>query len=137
MRKLRLQRVLASAIIVAAILWSLYDWIFVDEGLRYFSEDWSRVLVLPAIVVVSTPILLGYEALSAERRRRVALLVVGLLAAVATGFAVHFIFSMVRLAGSLRQTDVLWWGLVATLFPCIIAACLWWAFSRILNRKSV
>lgn len=137
MRRPRLQSVLAWAIIAAAVLWSIYDWIFVDEGLRYFTADRSRVLVLLAIVIVGTPILLGYEALSAERRRRVALWVVGILAASATGLALHFVYSMARLAGFLHETGGLWLGLVGTLFPCMIAVCLWWAFSRIRHRKPV
>jgi hypothetical protein len=137
MRKPRLQQVLAWTLTGAGIVWTIYDWIFVDEGLRYFSGDWPRVLVLLAIVVVGTPVLLGYESLSAEPKRRVALLVVGLLAAAATGFAGHFLISMARLASTLRQGGIFWCGLLATVFPCIIAACLWWAFSRILNRKPV
>ena len=67
MRRLRRQCVLAWAVIGAAVFWSVYDWIFVNEGHRYFREDWSRVLMLLAIVLVGTPILLGYRALSEER----------------------------------------------------------------------
>jgi hypothetical protein len=135
MRKPRLQPVLAWTLIGAALLWLVCDWLFVDEGLRYFSEDRSRVVVLLAIVAAGTPVLLGYELLSAERRRRMELLVVGLSAVAATGFAVHFFFRMTRLAGFLRESGCLWWGLLAMLFPSLIAACLWWAFSRIRSRK--
>jgi hypothetical protein len=137
MRKQYLQHVVAWVMIGAAIAWSIYDWIFVDEGLRYFSEDRSRVLLLLAIVVIGTPILLGFGALSAEGKRRVALWVGGTLAACATGFALHFVYTMAGLAGYLRDTGELWIGLGAAVFPCAIAACLWWAFSRIWHRKPI
>lgn len=137
MRKPRLQPVLAWVMVGAAIVWSIYDWILVDQGLRYFGEDRSRTLVLLGIVAVGTPILLGYEALSAERKRSVALWFVGILAASATGFALHFVYSMARQAGFLRETGAFWMGLVAAFFPCIIATCLWWAFSRIWQRKPI
>ena len=106
-----------------------------QEGHRYFSEDWSRILVLLAIVVVGTPILLGYQTLAAERQRRAALWVVGILAASATGFALQFIYWIARFADFLRDTGELRLGLVLTPLPLILAAFLWWAFSRILHRK--
>lgn len=137
MRKPRRQLVVAWAVIAAAVLWSAYDWIFVTEGLRYFSEDWTRLLVLCVIVLVGTPILLGYQALSAERRRRLELWAVGVHAATATVLAVHFAYSTLRLADFLRQTGGFWLVLIATLFPAAIAACLWWVFSRMWSRKPV
>jgi hypothetical protein len=137
MRKPRRQRVVAWAVVAAAILWSAYDWMFVTEGFRYFREDWTRLFVLCVIVLVGTPILLGYQALSAERRRRLELWAVGVLAAIATVFALHFAYSTLRLADFLRETGGLWLVLIATIFPAAIAACLWWVFSRMWSRKPV
>jgi hypothetical protein len=137
MRKARRQVVLAWTVVAAAVLWSAYDWIFVTEGFRYFSEDWTRPLVLSGIVLVGTPILLCYHALTAERRRRVELWTVGILASIATAFALHFTYSTLRLAGFLRETGELWLVLIATVFPAAMAVCLWWVFSRIRSRKPV
>ena len=137
MRKPRRQLVVAWAVVAVAVLWSAYDWMFVTEGFRYFSEDWTHLLVLCGIVFVGTPILLGYQALSVERRRRVELGAVGVLAATATVVALHFAYSMLRLTDFLRETGGLWLVLIATLFPAAFAACLWWVFSRIWSRKPV
>ncbi|MBM3881818.1 MAG: hypothetical protein FJ387_19185 [Verrucomicrobia bacterium] len=137
MRKPRRQLVLAWAVIAAAVLWSVYDWIFVTEGFRYFAEDWARLLVLCGIVLVGTPLLLGYQMLSTERRRQLGLWAIGVLAAAATGLALHCSYSMLRLADFFRETGELWLVLIATLFPAAIAVCLWWVFSRIWYRKPV
>jgi len=137
MGKARRQVLVAWAVIAVAVLWSAYDWIFVTEGFRYFGEDWTRLLVLCGIVLLGTPLLLGYQMLSTERRRQVELWAIGILAAAATGLALHCSYSMLRLADFLRDTGQLWLVLIAALFPAAIAVCLWWVFSRIWSRKPV
>jgi hypothetical protein len=134
MRKLH---VLAGLVLLTAIAWSVYDWIVADEGVRYFSQDQRRILLLLAIVGVGAPLLLGYETLSVTWKRRVALWLVGFLAAGATAFAIHVACTMGRLAGFLVETHQLWMALVGALFPVAVAGCLWWAFSRIRHRRAV
>ncbi|HOB97797.1 MAG TPA: hypothetical protein PKM43_03500 [Verrucomicrobiota bacterium] len=137
MRRPRSQLFVAWCVFGAAALWSAYEWIFVNEGLRYFSQDWSRVLLLCTIVVIGTPILLGYLALSAECRRRVELWGVGCLAAATTGLALHVLYSAARMAAFLSETGGLWLLIASVLFLCIMAAGFWWAFWRVWNRKPV
>ena len=137
MRRLRLQHILAWLVFGTGIAWSIYDWFVVDEGIRYFAEDYRRTLLLLFIVAVGTPILLGHEALSSERKRCVSLWLVGTLAAGTTIFTVHIAYGMLRLTGFLLETGQLWMGLLSTLFPCVLAAGLWWAFCRIRQTKPV
>jgi len=131
MTKSRLQSLLAWILLAIGIAWSIYDWLFVDEGLRYFSKDPFRILVSVAIVAVGTPLLFGYEALPAKWKLRAALWIVGALATGATAVAVHCLYSLARLAKSLLQTGDSWLYVLAGIFPCVIASCLWLAFARI------
>ena len=135
MRKLSVQRLVGLILLAAGILWSLYDWLFVDEGVQYFRKDPSRIFVLLAIVVVGTPLILGYEALSTQRKRVVALWTIGTLAMAATAFAIHCLYLLVCLARLPYQVGILWVCVVAALFPCVIAACLWWAFYRFRQQR--
>src|SRR3989442_10769167 len=110
MRKRHLHHILAWLVAGSAMAWSIYDWFVVDEGLRYFAEDHRRILLLLLIVALGTPTLLGYEALSDERKHRIALWLVGILAVGATVFAIHFVYGMARLTGFLFETGQLWAG---------------------------
>ena len=99
--------------------------------MQYFRKNPSRIFVLLAIVAVGTPLLLGYEALSTQRKRVVALWTIGALALAATAFAIHCLYLLACLARLPYHVGILWVCVVAALFPCVIAACLWWAFYRI------
>src|SRR5438445_438266 len=101
------------------------------------SRDHHLIFLLLLIVAIGTPILVGYEASPDKGKRRVALWLVGILAVGATIFAVHFVYRMARLIGFLLETGQLWMGLLAILFPFVIAAGLWWAFCRIRQGKPV
>lgn len=105
--------------------------------MQYFRKNPSRIFVLLAIVAVGTPLLLGYEALSTQRKRVVALWTIGALALAATAFAIHCLYLLACLARLPYQVGILWVCVVAALFPCVIAACLWWAFYRIRRQRSV
>ena len=137
MRKPSVQRLVGLILLAAGIVWSLYDWLFVDEAVQYFSKDPSRIFVLLAIVAVGAPLLLGYEALSTQRKRVVVLWTIGALAMAATAFAIHCLYLMACLARRPYQVGILWVCVVAALFPCVIAACLWWAFYRIRRQRLV
>jgi hypothetical protein len=137
MRKLGAQPLLGLILLAAGVVWSLYDWLFVDEGVQYFRKDPSRILVLLAIVAIGTPVLLGYGTLSTQRKRMVTLWTIAALAVAATVFAIHCLYLLACLARLPYQVGILWVCSVAALFPCVIAACLWWAFYRIRRQRSV
>ena len=137
MRKLRARHLLGLILLAAGVLWSLYDWLFVDEGVQYFKKDPSRILALLAIVAVGTPVLLAYGTLSTQRKRMVALWTIAALAVAATVFATHCLCLLDCLARLPYQVGILWVCVVTALFPCVIAACLWWAFYRIRRQRSV
>ncbi len=126
----RRPRWLALPLVALALAWQACDWTVVDEGYRYFKESPSRLLLLLGMVAIGTPMLLGYEALTAKRKQQVALWLMGTLAVGATVFAVHLLWLMARLASSVRDAGGAGWGSFAALFPCVIAVYLWWAFHR-------
>lgn len=131
MRKSRVTAVVAWSLLGAATVLEFYDWIVVNEGLRYFAEDHRRILLAMAIGIVGAPILLAYGSLSQVWRRSVDLWLSGSLAIGTTLCAVYSLHTMWRLAGFLRETGTLWMGVIAVLLPCAMAAVLWWVFARI------
>lgn len=137
MQKSYFLKFLALALVAACLARSIYDWFFVDDGVRYFTGDRSHILLLLASIAIGTPILLGYMALSAEWQHRIKLWLFGILAIGATGYAARIAYMMVPTLVLLRETGSLWYGLLVMLLPCLMAAGLWWAFSRIRNRKPI
>lgn len=137
MRKQHFQRLLACLMAGAGIAWVIHDWFVVNQGPRYFAGDGRRVIALLVIVVIGAPILLGYGALSTERRRWIDLWVVGLIAAGASVFAIYSAYAMARLGGFLFETGNHWMGLIAVIVPSVVAASLWWAFRRQWQGKPV
>jgi hypothetical protein len=128
---------LALFLEIAAFAWSIYDWLFVDEGPHYFAEDHRHILLLLGIVAICTSLLLLYESLSEARKRAVALWLVGSLAVVATVFAVQIVYLMTRMAAIVLGWRFLWIGLPGGFLPCVMAGWLWWLFARILRGGSV
>jgi hypothetical protein len=45
------KHIIGWAVIALGVVWSLYDWFFVDEGPAYFASDWRRVLLLAILSV--------------------------------------------------------------------------------------
>jgi hypothetical protein len=134
---MRKWRILAALILVAGLAWTVYDWVVVDEGVQYFTEDRRHILLLVSIVVLGTPLLLGYYELSPSWNRIVTMWITGGLAVGTTAFAAYMLYRMGRLAGFMRETHTLGGGLFAGLFPAAVAGYFWWAFSRVRAGKPI
>src|SRR6185295_9462318 len=99
MAKTRGRQILGWLLLGLGLAWEVYEWAVVNEGVRYFAGDYHRIVLLLIIVAVGAPIMLGFVALPGRLRRRIALWLIGAIAAGTTVFAFWCGYQMVRLTG--------------------------------------
>lgn len=135
---MQLRRSIVAAIwlvIALAILWQIFDFVVVNEGIRYFAAEPIRILLALGVGVIGGLGVLGWHQLP-ERQRRVAKLILSTSCAIAlSAFAVSF----VSLLWSLKSTDVAlpspWQIAGITIGFVILGGFAWWEFFRTLKHK--
>jgi len=137
MKKQRVFLMLVSIVIVPVLLWSIYDWMFIEQAPRYFVEKPSRLLLLLAIVAVGTPVGLGCLALPDPWKRRVKVTVIGFTAAAMSLMAVLMVSMLMCFARAALAEGHLWLIAGTALLSAANAGLFWWAFVRAWKGKPV
>jgi hypothetical protein len=122
-------------LITLAILWTIYEFVVVNEGVQYFASRPQRLLHVLALALAGTGLVVVFSRLSSRLRRGLGLVLLG---SVATGTTVFFgmlIYSLIKLAPPLLESG-LREGLLLVVPAFLLAASLFWfEFVRLLRQK--
>lgn len=89
--------IIACILIAALAAREVYDFIYVNKGLEYYSTDVSHILHVVVITVVGTLLFVGYERASPKRKRQFRIACYSLLAATGAWFLADSTYFCTRL----------------------------------------
>src|ERR1043166_1242667 len=105
---------------LAAFVWCVYEWGFVDDGPAYFAADWRRIVAVAVFSIAGGLLVLVILQLPAATRRRVGATVFGPIALLAGGGCIWTIWQFFRVRQFLAEVRILWWVAAAELGMCFL-----------------
>jgi hypothetical protein len=122
-------------LITSGIVWTVYEFVVVNEGIQYFASRPQRLFHILGIALAGTGLLVVFGRLSSRLRRGFGLLLLGSVAAVTSVFFVVFVHDLISLPAPLVQSG-LREGLLFVVLAFLLAASLFWfEFVRLLRQK--
>jgi hypothetical protein len=122
-------------LITSGIVWTVYEFVVVNEGMQYFASRPRRLLHVLGIALAGTGLLVVLGRLSSRLRRGLGLVLLGSVAAGTSVFFVVFVHDLISLPAPLLQSG-LREGLLFVVLAFLLAASLFWfEFVRLLRQK--
>jgi hypothetical protein len=122
-------------LITSGIVWTVYEFVVVNEGMQYFASRPRRLFHVLGIALAGTGLLVVFGRLSSRLRRGLGLVLLGSVAAGTSVFFGVFVHDLISLPAPLLQSG-LREGLLFVVLAFLLAASLFWfEFVRLLRQK--
>jgi hypothetical protein len=125
-----LKQILILVAVLAAVAWSIYDWIVVDQGPAYFAGDWRRIALLAIITIVGSTATLAFMSLPPAVRQRLSITSFAAGAFLITTCCGYTIWQFFRMYSFLSQTNALWLVAGVAFVSGIVTVFVWFMFFR-------
>ncbi len=122
-------------LITSGIVWTVYEFVVVNEGIQYFASRPQRLLHVLAFALAGTGLAVVLGRLSSRLRRGLGLVLLGSVTAGTTFFFGLLIYSLIKLPPPLLESGLREGLLVAVLAFLLVASLLWFEFVRLLRQK--
>ena len=119
--------------VFAAVAWSIYDWVVVDQGPAYFAADWRRIALLAIITIVGSMATLAFISLAPAVQQRLTILTFAAGAVLVTAFLGYTVWQFYRMYAFLPEMNARWLVLAVVLASAIITTLVWFMFLRYLR----
>ena len=135
-RFLRMVTAVGVVIMIAlAIVWTIYEFVVVNEGIRYFASRPQHLLHVLGFALAGTGLVVAFSRLSSRLRRGLGLALLGSVASGTAAFLGLFIHDLITLPQPLLESG-LREGLLLVVPAFLLAASLFWfEFVRLLRQK--
>lgn len=121
--------------IALAIVWTINEFVVVNEGVQYFASHPRHLLHVLAFALAGTGLVVVLGRLSSRLRRGLGLVLLGSIATGTSAFFGLLIYSLIQLPPPLLESG-LREGLLLVVPAFLLAASLFWfEFARLLRRK--
>jgi predicted MFS family arabinose efflux permease len=122
--------------VFAAVAWSIYDWIVVDQGPAYFAADWRRIALLAIITIVGSMATLAFMSLPPAVQQRLSITSFAAGAVLSTAACGYTVWQFFRMYAFLREMNARWLVLAVVLASAIVTYFVWFMFLRYLRKTA-
>lgn len=109
---------------LAAFVWCIHEWSFVDDGPAYFAADWRRIAAIAVLSIAGGLLVSFIMQLPESARRRVGASVFGTMALLAAAGCIWTIRQFFCVREFLAEAHILWWIATAELGMCLLVGSL-------------
>jgi hypothetical protein len=130
----RLPLILGLTLIVAMTVWELYDFFVTNEGVRYFSSEPRRLVLVVLLGLAGGVVAFGISRLSPGSQRTLKLTALGTFGTVLLFALGFFGYSLARLAPMVSEGGAWGWMAAAFIAFAVLAILVWFEFRQVWRR---
>ena len=121
------KQIIRWLVVIGAVGWCLYEWVFVSDGPAYFAADWRRVGFVVIVSVVGGLAVFGFMQFPERVRQRLAATIFALGAALAVVDCAYSVWRLLALREVLAEARIVWLltAVELAMWSCVGGLCVW------------